>query len=106
MSDDRIGVVLMDDHAIVREGLRALLEQQNDIEILGEASNVAEAEALDVGSSVIVADLVLPDGRGPEVVRRLHQAHPDATILVLTMLDGPTDVQLSLAAGAPPYLPQ
>jgi len=104
MSDDRIGVVLMDDHAIVREGLRALLEQQSDIEIISEASSVSEAEALDIGSSVIVADLVLPDGRGPEVVRRLHQAHPDAAILVLTMLDSPTDVQLSLAAGANGYL--
>src|SRR3972149_4457026 len=104
MSDDRIGVVLMDDHAIVREGLRALLEQQSDIEIISEASSVSGAEALDTASSVIVADLVLPDGRGPEAVRRLHQAHPDAALLVLTMLDSPTDVQLSLAAGANGYL--
>lgn len=104
MSEGRIRVVLMDDHAIVRDGLRALLEKQSDIEIIGEASSVSEAEALDVGSNLIVADLVLPDGRGPEVVRRLHHAHPDATILVLTMLDSPTDVQLSLAAGASGYL--
>jgi two-component system response regulator NreC len=53
---------------------------------------------------VIVADLVLPDERGADVVRRLKARHPDAAILVLTMVDNPTDVQLCLAAGARGYL--
>jgi DNA-binding NarL/FixJ family response regulator len=100
----RIGVVLMDDHHIVREGFRALLERQDDLEVLAEASTVAEAVALDVQADVIVADLVLGDERGAEVVRRLKAAHPGSAILVLTMVDSLTDISLCLAAGARGYL--
>jgi two-component system response regulator NreC len=100
----RVGVLLMDDHVVVREGLRALLERQDGIDVVAEAGSVAEAVDLDVDPDVIVADLVLPDERGAEVVRRLKERHPDASILVLTMVDNPTDVQLCLAAGARGYL--
>lgn len=99
-----ISVVLMDDHQMVREGFRALLEREEDIEILAEASTVEEAVTLTIEPDVIVADLLLEDDRGAEVVRRLRQAHPSAEILVLTMVDNPTDVQLCLAAGARGYL--
>lgn len=104
MSEGRIEVLLMDDHVVVREGLRALLERQDDIHVLAEASSVAEAVGLEVEPDVVVADLVLPDDRGAEVVRRLNERHPNAAILVLTMVDNPTDVQLCLAAGARGYL--
>lgn len=100
----KIAVLLMDDHVVVREGLRALLERQDDIEVMAEASTVAEAVALDVDPDVVVADLMLPDERGVEVVRRLRQRHDKAAILVLTMVDNPTDVQQCLAAGARGYL--
>ena len=99
-----ISVVLMDDHQMVREGFRALLEREEDVEILAEASTVEQAVSLAVEPDVIVADLLLEDERGAEVVRRLRQAHPSAEILVLTMVDNPTDVQLCLAAGARGYL--
>ncbi|HEY7755215.1 MAG TPA: response regulator transcription factor, partial [Actinomycetota bacterium] len=101
---DRIGVLLMDDHVIVREGLRALLERQEDIAVTAEAGSVGEAVGLDVRPEVVVADLVLPDDRGADVVRRLHDRYPEASILVLTMVDNPADVQLCLAAGARGYL--
>jgi two-component system response regulator NreC len=104
VSEGRIDVLLMDDHVVVREGLRALLERHDDIHVLAEASSVGEAIALDVEPDVVVADLVLPDDRGAEVVRRLKERHADAAILVLTMVDNPTDVQLCLAAGAHGYL--
>jgi two-component system, NarL family, response regulator NreC len=104
MNGATIGVLLMDDHVVVREGLRALLERQEGIAVLAEAGSVADAVALDVRADVVVADLVLPDERGAEVVRRLKQRHPDAAILVLTMVDNPTDVQMCLAAGASGYL--
>jgi len=71
---------------------------------MAEASTVAEAVALDVDPDVVVADLMLPDERGVEVVRRLKQRHDKAAILVLTMVDNPTDVQQCLAAGARGYL--
>jgi two-component system, NarL family, response regulator NreC len=104
MSLGQIAVLLMDDHVVVREGLRALLERQDDIDVMGEASTVAEAVAMDGDPDVVVADLMLPDERGVEVVRRLKQRHGKAAILVLTMVDNPTDVQLCLAAGARGYL--
>ncbi len=104
MTDDRISVLLMDDHVIVREGLRALLERQVDIHVLAEAGSVAEALQSDVRPDVVVADLVLPDDRGADVVRRLKERHPDSAILVLTMVDNPTDVQRCLAAGARGYV--
>lgn len=104
MSQAKIAVLLMDDHVVVREGLRALLERQDDIDVMAEASTVAEAVALDVDPDVVVADLMLPDERGVEVVRRLKQRHDKAAILVLTMVDNPTDVQQCLAAGARGYL--
>lgn len=104
MSEDRISVLLMDDHVVVREGLRALLERQDDVMVLAEAGSVTEAVELDIDPDVVVADLVLPDDRGVDVVRRLRDRHPEAAILVLTMVDNPTDVQLCLAAGARGYL--
>ena len=100
----RIAVMLMDDHAVVREGLRALLERTGDIEVVAEAASVAEAVRTDETVHVIVADLVLPDGRGADVVRRLGEAHPDAAIVVLSMVDDLTEVQICLAAGAHGYL--
>lgn len=104
MAADTISVLLMDDHVVVREGLRALLERQDDIRVIAEASSVAQAESLEVEPDVIVADLVLPDDRGADVVRRLRERHAEAAVLVLTMVDNPTDVQLCLAAGARGYL--
>ncbi len=104
MSEGQIQVLLMDDHVVVREGLRALLERQDDIDVMAEASSVAEAVALDVEPDVVVADLMLPDERGVEVVRRLKERYQKAAILVLTMVDNPTDVQQCLAAGARGYL--
>jgi two-component system response regulator NreC len=104
VSQAKIAVLLMDDHVVVREGLRALLERQDDIDVMAEASTVAEAVAVDVDPDVVVADLMLPDERGVEVVRRLKKRHDKAAILVLTMVDNPTDVQQCLAAGARGYL--
>ncbi len=104
MSDERISVLLMDDHVVVREGLRALLERQDDIDVMAEAGSVTEAVELEIEPEVVVADLVLPDDRGADVVRRLKERYPHAAILVLTMVDNPTDVQLCLAAGARGYL--
>jgi two-component system, NarL family, response regulator NreC len=104
LSDPNISVVLMDDHVVVREGLRALLERQGDVRVIAEAGSVGEAVDLEVEPDVLVADLVLPDDRGADVVRRLKDRYPSTAILVLTMIDNPTDVQLCLAAGARGYL--
>jgi len=104
VSEHPIEVMLMDDHNVVREGLRVLLERHRDIHIVAEAGTVAEAEASEADPDVVVADLVLPDERGADVVRRMRERFPRSAILVLTMVDNPTDVQLCLAAGAKGYL--
>lgn len=104
MTEREIRVMLMDDHSIVREGLRALLERQPDIHVVAEAGSVAEAVASEIEPDVVVADLVLPDERGAEVVRRLRERFPGAAVLVLSMIDNPADVQLCLTSGAKGYL--
>ncbi len=96
--------MLMDDHGLVREGLRALLERAAGIEVVAEAPTLSSAESIRPSPDVIVADLTLPDGQGVEVVRRLSIAHPDSVVLVLTMVDHPSEVERCLAAGAAGYL--
>lgn len=104
MSECGIRVLLMDDHNIVREGLRMLLERQPDIRVVAEVGSVAEALASEAEPDVVVADLVLPDERGAEVVRRLRERFGRSAILVLSMIDNPADVQLCLTSGAKGYL--
>jgi two-component system, NarL family, response regulator NreC len=100
----RIRVFLMDDHAIVREGLRLLLRRHRDIQVVGEAGKVEDALQFTEPTDVIIADLLMPDARGPKLVEALRERHPDSRILVLTMVDNPADVHLSLAAGANGYM--
>ena len=98
-SGRRIRLFLLDDHAIVREGLRLLLRKQSDMEVVGEAGTVEEALAFTGRADVILADLVVPDARGHKLVAAVRDRHPRSKILVLTMVDNPADVHLSLAAG-------
>ena len=99
-----IDVVLLDDHTVVRDGVRTFLEQQSDIRVVGEAASVAELEKLKAKPDVVISDLVLPDGRGAEVISRVTKHFPRAAVLVLSMVDNPSDVHLSFAAGARGYL--
>lgn len=93
-------IALLDDHVVVRQGLRTLLEREDDFEVIGEAGTIGEFLGLDLAPDVIVADLILPDGRGAEVVGRVAERFPHARILVLTMVNSPGDVHLTFAAGA------
>jgi DNA-binding NarL/FixJ family response regulator len=107
MSDQvarRIGVFLVDDHAIVREGLRLLLRRHHDMEVIGEAGTLEEALAFEGSADVILADLFLARVRGAQLIAALRERHPTSKILVLTMVDNPTDVHRSLAAGADGYM--
>jgi two-component system response regulator NreC len=73
-------VVLVDDHAVVRSALRALLDAQEDLAVVGEASDIAGAR-----HGVLVLDVNLPDGLGVDAVAGLREAHPDTQIVLLTM---------------------
>jgi two-component system response regulator NreC len=97
-------VLLVDDHAVVREGLRQLLEAAPDIRVVDEAGSLADAVASPCEPDVIVADLILDDASGPAITAALRERHPSARILVLTMIDSPTMVESTLAAGAHGYL--
>ena len=103
-SEPKIRLVLLDDHLLVREGLRVLLAREPDMTIVAEAGRLGDAVALDVQPDVIVADLMLPDARGAEVVSGLRAAFPKAEVLVLTMVDNPADVRLTFAAGGRGYM--
>ena len=103
-TDTILTIALVEDHLLMREGLRVLLDAVDGMEVVGEASTLAEAAALEGDPDVVVTDLMLPDGRGPDVVRMVAERFPRSAILVLSMVDNATDVQLAFSAGARGYL--
>ena len=103
---DRIHVLIADDHAPFRDGLRALLRLEADMEIVGEASTGAEAiaQAVDLQPDVILMDLQMPTLNGIESTRRILNASPHISILTLTMFEDDDSVFAALQAGARGYL--
>jgi len=101
-----IRVLIVDDHAVVRSGLKLLLEAEDDIEPVGEAGNAREAvfEARAAKPDVILLDIVMPDQSGLEVLPQLVQESPKARVLVLSMQDDPQYVRQAFASGASGYV--
>jgi two-component system response regulator NreC len=101
-----IRVVLVDDHAVVRSGLRRVLEAGSDIEVVGEASNVRDAvfEVRAQKPDVIVMDVVMPGASGIEGTPLVLHEAPDAKVLVLSMQDDPRYVREAFAQGASGYV--
>jgi DNA-binding NarL/FixJ family response regulator len=101
-----IRVVLVDDHAVVRAGLRRVLEAGSDIEVVAEASNVRDAvfEARAHKPDVIVMDVVMPGTSGIEGTPLVLHEAPDAKVLVLSMQDDPRYVREAFATGASGYV--
>jgi two-component system, NarL family, response regulator NreC len=101
-----ITIVIADDHAVVRQGLRLLLESEDDLAVVGEASDVREASALLRAESPAV--LVLDLHMGPELslstLSELRSASPTTAVVILTMDDDPAFVQPAWAAGASGYV--
>jgi len=99
-------VVLVDDHPIVRQGMRAVIESQPGIEVVGEASNGTEAIQVCVENKpdVVLMDLQMPELNGIEAIPRVKAASPSTTVLVLTMYDDDAMVFEAIAAGAGGYL--
>jgi len=97
-----IRVVLADDHGVVREGLRHLLEAQRDIEVIGEAATGHEAlQAVEeCMPDVVVLDIAMPGLDGVEATRRICRDHPSTMCVVLSMHSNPHYVRSALAAGA------
>jgi two-component system, NarL family, response regulator NreC len=101
-----ISVVLVDDHAVVRSGIRLLLDGQDEIEVIGEAGNAKDAlfRARALKPDVILLDVVMPGESGIEVLPRLLEASPETKVLVLSMQDDPSYVREAFAAGAHGYV--
>jgi two-component system, NarL family, response regulator NreC len=97
-------VFILDDHTVVRAGVRLLLDDESDLVVVGEAPNMAEFIAQPVAYDVVVADLILPDASGEDVVRAVQSHAPAANILILSMVDDVNAAALSLRAGAVGYL--
>ena len=102
----KIRVVVVDDHVIVREGLTAVLDLENDVEVVGGAGTVAEAVELfeRTRPDVTIVDLRLGQESGIDVLRRIKELAPDANMLVLTAFEAEADIERALKAGARSYL--
>ena len=99
---DKIRILIADDHAMVRMGLRVLLETEDDLEVVGEAKNgtLAVAETLRLRPDVVVMDLMMPQMDGIEATREIVAKAPDAKVLLLTTFGTSDGIAAALAAGA------
>jgi len=103
---DDVRVFLLDDHEVVRRGLKDLLEGDGDLEVVGEASTAAEALARipPTRPDVAVLDVRLPDGNGVEVCREIRTRHPEIQCLILTSFSDDEALFQAIMAGASGYL--
>lgn len=101
-----IRVLLVDDHMIMREGLKSLLDQATDIEVVAQAANGVEAlhKVEEFCPDVVVMDLTMPQMGGIEATGRIIAAHPDIKVLALSMIQDKSCVVECLKAGAKGYL--
>ena len=101
-----IRVLIVDDHAVVRSGLRLLLDAEDDLEPVGEAGNARDAvfQARALKPDVILLDVVMPEQTGLDVLPQLKHESPDMKVLVLSMQDEPRYVREAFAAGASGYV--
>lgn len=101
-----IRVLIVDDHPVVREGLRTLVFTQPDMLVVGEAGTGREALVVATRSSpdVTLLDLRLPDVSGTEIIVALRRIRPEAKVLVLSSFAGDADIRSALAAGASGYV--
>lgn len=105
-SSDAVRVLIVDDHTVVREGLRSFLSMLPEIDIVGEAGSGAEALALapKARPQVVLMDIVMPQMDGIEATRRFKEEHPDVKVIVLTSFADDDKLFPALRAGAVAYL--
>jgi DNA-binding NarL/FixJ family response regulator len=103
---DKLRIELVDDHEVVRQGLKALLDAEDDLDVVGEASSVEEAVRR-VGfdqPDVVVLDVRLPDGSGVEACREIRDRWPEVRVLMLTSFADDEALMASVMAGASGYV--
>ncbi len=106
MTGSRYRVVIADDHLVVREGLKLILETEEDFELVGQAQDGATAVQLarDVEPDLILMDLRMPGMGGIEAIEQIHDTHPDTAVVILTTYDEDDLMVRGLQAGARGYL--
>ncbi len=106
MTGSRYRVVIADDHLVVREGLKLILETEEDFELVGQAQDGATAVQLarDVEPDLILMDLRMPGMGGIEAIEQIHDANPDTAVVILTTYDEDDLMVRGLRAGARGYL--
>ena len=102
----RIRILIADDHAVLRGGLRVLINMQPDMEVVGEAANGDEAvqKALETEPDVALMDITMPASGGIKAIERMSQACPLTRVLVLTMHDDVAYLRSAMAAGGAGYV--
>jgi two-component system response regulator NreC len=105
---DKIKILVVDDHAIMRDGIRALLGLHDDIVVVGEASDGREAveKAQELRPDVVIMDIAMPGMDGLEATRRIRKKHPGMKVLVLTQHDNKEYILSVVKAGASGYVPK
>lgn len=104
----KIKVLIVDDHALLREGIRSLLASHDDIEVVGEAANGSEAieKVREVDPDVILMDIAMPIMDGLEATRRIRKQNPNIKIIILTQYDRKDYVLSSIKSGASGFIPK
>lgn len=102
----RVGVLIVDDHPVVRTGIRGMLDGQPDFEVVGEAVNGEEAADLAgrLNPDVVLMDLRMPGTDGVSATARIRKEHPGTRVLVLTTSDSGADILRAVEAGATGYV--
>jgi len=105
-NDERIRVLIVDDHALFRRGLELVLVAEDDIDIVGEATDGAEAveRAEELAPDVVLMDVRMPAMSGIEAARRIRASHPGVRIVMLTVSEDEDDLFAAVRAGATGYL--
>jgi DNA-binding NarL/FixJ family response regulator len=98
--------VLADDHVLIREGIKRVLEEKKDLKVVGEANDGLEVLALldKLPSHMVIVDISMPNLGGIEATRRIKRLHPGVKVLILTMHKSQEYLQHAIAAGADGYL--
>ncbi len=101
-------VLLIDDHDLIRQGLRRAFERNEDFQVLGEAASLGQGEQMvaSLKPQVVVIDVRLPDGSGLDLVRKMRQHVPGLGIVVLTMYAGDEQLFAALDSGASAFVPK
>ena len=105
---DKIKILVVDDHAMMRDGIRALLGLNNDIEVVGEASEGKEAieKVQELAPDVVVMDIAMPGMDGLEATRRIRKKNPKVKVIVLTQHDNREYILSCIKAGAAGFVPK